>query len=142
MAKTNDPPVLDIVENDTKTAELSLSPDRQGALINATSLDLPAKIDRVLDNLADTGEVSADNLSKERAIKPLGPAFNTIVNRENVGPETELESNDKLAFEPVEIGSSMFETRLPGQVKSDLTVGEAQILSPLKSEPSNQRFNR
>ena len=32
----------------------------------------------------------------------------------------------------------MFETRLPEQVKSDLTVGEAQILSPSKSEPSNQ----
>ena len=32
----------------------------------------------------------------------------------------------------------MFETRLPGQVKSDLTVGEAQILSPSESEPSNQ----
>ena len=138
--KANDPPVLDVTENDTKTAELSLSPDRQGALINAASLDSPAKIDRVLDNLADTGEVSAKNLSKEGAIKPLGPALNTIVNRENFRPETELESNDKLAFEPVEIGSSMFETRRPGQVKSDLTVGGAQILSPSRSEPSNQRL--
>ena len=136
--KANDLPVLDVTENDTKTAELSLSPDRQGALINAASLDAPAKIDRVLDNLADTGEVSANNLSKERAIKPLGPAFNTIVNRETDRSETELASNDKLDIEPVEIGSSMFETRLPGQVKSDLTVGEAQILSPSKSEPSNQ----
>ena len=32
----------------------------------------------------------------------------------------------------------MFETRLPEQAKSDLTVGETQILSLSKSEPSNQ----
>ena len=107
-------------------------------MINAASLDSSSKIDRVLDNLADTGEVSADNLSKERTIKPLGPAFNTIVNRETDRSETELASNDKLDFEPVEIGSSIFETRLPGQMKSELTAGEAQILSPSKSEPSKQ----
>ena len=70
--KTNDLPVLDTTENDTKTAALSLSPDRQGALINAASLDAPAKIDRVLDNFADTGEVSANNSSKERTTKPSG----------------------------------------------------------------------
>ena len=136
--KTNDLPVLDVVENDTKTAELSLSPDRQGALINAASLDAPAKIDRVLDNLADTGEVSANNSSKERTIKPLGSGFNTIVNRETDKSETELASNEKLALEPAEIGSSMFETRIPEQVESDLTVGEAQILSPSKAETSNR----
>ena len=136
--KTNDLPVLDVTENETKTAELSLSPDRQGALINAASLDAPAKIDQVLGNLADTGELSANNPSKERTIKPFGSAFNTIVNQETDRSETELASNEKLALEPVEIGSSMFETRLPEQVKSDLTVVEAQILSPSESEPSNQ----
>jgi cytoskeleton protein RodZ len=136
--KTNDLPVLDVIDNDTKTAELLLSPDRQGALINASSLDAPAKIDRVLDNLADTGEVSVNNLSTERTIKPLGSALNTIVNRETDRSETELASNEKLALEPVEIGSSMYKTRLPEPAKSDLTVGEAQILSPSKSEPSNQ----
>ena len=136
--KTNDLPVLDVTENDTKTAELSLSPDRQGALINAASLDAPAKIDRVMDTLADTAEVSANNPSKERKIKPFGSAFNTIVNQETDRSETELASNEKLDLEPVEIGSSMFETTLPEQVKSDLTAVEAKILSPSESEPSNQ----
>ena len=136
--KTNDLPVLDVTENDTETAELSPSPDRQGALINAASLDAPAKIDRVLGNLADTGEGSANNSSKRRTIEPSGLGLNTIVNRETDKSETELASNEKLALEPVEIGSSMFETRLPEQVKSDLPVGEAQILSPSKSEPSKQ----
>ena len=136
--KTNDLPVLDVTENDTKTAELSLSPDSQGALINAPSLDAPAKTDRVLDNFADTGEVSANNVSKERTIKPLGSAFNTVVNRATDRSETELESNKKSALEPVEIGSSMFETRLPEQVKSDLTVGQSRIISSSKTEPSNQ----
>ena len=117
---------------------LSLSPDREGALINAASLDAPAKIDRVLDNFADTGEVSANNSSKQRTIKPSGSSFNTIVNRETDKSETELASNEKLALEPAEIGSSVFETRMPEQVKSDLTVGEAQILSPSQAETSNQ----
>jgi cytoskeleton protein RodZ len=136
--KTNDLPVSDITENDTKTAELSLTPDRQSVLINAASLDATAKIDRVLDNVADTGEVSANKLSKERATKASGSALNTIVNRETDRSEIELELNKKLALEPVEIGSSMFETRLPEQVKSDLTGGESQILSSSTSEISNQ----
>ena len=136
--KTNDLPVLDVTENDTKTAALSPSPDRQGALINAASLDAPAKIDRVLDNLADTGKVSANNSSKERTIKSLGSGFNTIVNLETDKSETELASNEKLALEPVEIGSSVFETRITGQVESDLTLDEAQILSPPKAEIATQ----
>ena len=136
--KANDLPVLDVIDNDTKTAELLLSPDRQGALINAASLDAPAKIDRVLDTLADTAEVSANNPSKERTIKPFGSAFNTIVNQETDRSETELASNQKLALEPAEIGSSVFETRLTGQVESDAISGEEQILSPSKAVTSNR----
>ena len=136
--KTNDLPVLNIAENDTKTAELSLSPDREGALINAAALDAPVKIERVLDNLADTGEGSANNSSKRRTIEPSGLGLNTIVNRETDKSETELASNEKLALKPAEIGSSVFETKIPRQVKSDLMAGEEQILSPSKAETSDR----
>ena len=91
-----------------------------------------------MDNFADTGEVSANNSSKQRTRKPSGSSSNTIVNQETDRSETELALNEKLTLEPAEIGSSVNETRMPGQVQSDLMVGEAQILSPLKSEPSNQ----
>ena len=136
--KTNDLPVMDVVEDDTMTAALSLSPDRQGALIDAASLDTSAKIDRVLDNLADTQGVSANSSSEERTIKPLGSGSNAISNRETHGFETESASNEELALEPAEIGSSVFETRLTGQVESDAISGEGQILSPSKAVTSDR----
>ena len=135
--KTNSLPAPNSVEIDTKTALLSRSSDHGGTAISVASLDQPAKIDVVVDNSADTLDVSSAITSLEKTTKPSGSGLYIDEQQVTDKPAPELAPNDKTALESAEIGSSVVQTRTSGQAKTDLTVGEAQILSLPKTETSN-----
>ncbi len=135
--KTNSLSVPNSVETDTKTAVLSLSSDQVGAAIDAASIDQPAKKDLVSDNLTNTLDVSSAISSSEKTRKPLGNGLHTDKNQLIDKPSPELVSNDETTLELAEIGSSGVQTRISGQVTTDLTVGEEQVLSLTKTEKLN-----
>lgn len=132
--KTNSLPVPNSVETDTKTAVLSRS---GGTAIDVASLDQPAKIDLGVDNLANTSDLSAAISSTGKTIKPSGLGLDISKNQVTDKPALGLAPDDKIALEPSEIGSSGVQTGISGQVKTDLTFREAQILSLPKTETPN-----
>ena len=135
--KTNSLPVPNSVETDTKTAVLSRSSDHGGAAIGVASLDRPAKVDLSVDNTPDTLDVYTAISSTEKTTKPSGPGLYTHKKQVTDKLEPELALNDKTALESAEIGSSVVQAGISGQAETDLTLGEAQILSLPKTETSN-----
>ena len=136
--KTNSLPVSELVETDTRTAVLSPSSEYEGTAIEVASLDQPSNLDLAVESVDDTQGVSTSVSSKEKTTKLFGSGLDTSKNKVIDTPASELVPNGKTAREPAEIGSSMVQTKISRQVKTDLTSGEAQILCPPKTEISNR----
>ena len=132
--KTNSLPDLNYGETDPQRAVLLSSSDQVGATIDIASLDAPSRVGQDADNLAGTGQLPPSNSTEERTKKPFGSGLKTNVSRETDKSMTALASNESFAREPAEIGSSLVENRTTGQVESDLTAGDPQILSAPKAE--------
>ena len=132
--KTASLPALDIDEAGTKTAALSLSPDHAGTVIGVASLNLPPEVDLVVDDSAARVELSAATPSREKTVEASGSDTDTRINQLTDNPPTELELNDKAALEPLEIGSSAGQTRITGQLKTQiLTTRKSASLDLLNS---------
>ncbi len=138
LLNTNSLPTPKSVETDTRTAAFSLSSDQVDATTDVSPLDQPPRINLVGDKLADNSDVSGSIPSIEKTTKPLGSGLDTSKNQGTDELAPELASNDEMGLEPSEIGSSAVQTRISGQMNTDLMVGEAQLLSLPKTEMSNR----
>ncbi len=135
--KTNSLSVPSSVETGSETVVLSNSSDRGGAKIDVASLDQPAKTDLKVVNSADTLNVSNAISSAEKTIKLSGTGLDTGKNQVTEMLAPDLARNDEVTLEQAEIGSSVVQTRISGQMKTDLAEGEAQILSLPTTDTSN-----
>ena len=130
---THSLPVSDIAETDTKTAAL-LSTDPEATVISGGSSIPPVDMDLVTDNPDDKVEISAVASSTEKTAGPSGAGIEMSRIQVTDEPATELALNEKAALGPDVTDSLAVQTKIPGQVKTDLTSGEAQILSQQEAE--------
>ena len=136
--KTASPPASDIGGSVTKTAALSSTPDQEGTVIGVASLNRTPEGELAVDNSADRVGLSGATSSLEKMIKSSGSVTDANRNEVTDPLSTELPLNERAAFEPAQIESSSVQTAKTGQVKTDLTVGEAQTSSLPKAVLSKQ----
>ena len=127
--KTNSLSAPNPVETDTKTAVLSRSSDQVGTAIDVASLDQAAKTNLTVDNSANNLDLSNAISPTEKTTKLLGPGLDARKNQITDVLAMGFAPNDKATLKQAEIGSSAVQTRISGQVKTDLAVGNAKILS-------------
>jgi len=138
--KTNSLPVDDVVDGDTKTAVLPSSSDNEGTAIELGSLDRPANSELVVEDLADTVDLSAAISSTEKKAELLRLSRDRRKSQVTDKRAQEIAKNDETAIEPAEIGTSGFQTTSSGQVKTDLAADDARTASLTKTQMSNPEW--